>query len=127
RWRTISESTLSCFTDPTASILATFTTDLRLSGGWSDHTPANNIGSAPTMNSFMQSPNIDYNMFMNQLSFDAAALTSLSMGDSDYQSQSSAFAATTPLMNVAIVPNPLRSYLLDSATISPPASTGLDH
>ncbi|KHN89156.1 Female germline-specific tumor suppressor gld-1 [Toxocara canis] len=90
-------------------------------------TSANNTGSAPTMNSFMQSPNIDYNMFMNQLSFDAAALTSLSMGNSDCQPQSSAFAATTPLMNAAVVPNPLQSYLLYSATISPPASTGSDH
>uniref|UniRef100_A0A914RX85 K Homology domain-containing protein n=1 Tax=Parascaris equorum TaxID=6256 RepID=A0A914RX85_PAREQ len=27
-------------------------------------TPASNIGSAPTMNSFMQSPNIDYNVLM---------------------------------------------------------------
>lgn len=33
RWRTISESTLSCFTDPTASIFSTFTTDPCLSGG----------------------------------------------------------------------------------------------
>ncbi|VDM48625.1 unnamed protein product [Toxocara canis] len=89
-------------------------------------TPAN-IGTAPTMSSFVHSPDIDYSTSMKQLSFDAAALTSFSVGNGDYQPQSSAFAAATSLINAAPVPNPLQSYLLDFATISPPASTSSYH
>ncbi|KHN72604.1 Female germline-specific tumor suppressor gld-1 [Toxocara canis] len=88
-------------------------------------TPAN-IGSAPTTNSFVQSPSVDYSMLMNQLSFDTAALTSFSMGNGDFQPQSSAFPVATSLINAAPVPNPLQSYLLDSTAITPPASTGRD-
>ncbi|KHN85398.1 Female germline-specific tumor suppressor gld-1 [Toxocara canis] len=64
-------------------------------------TPANNIGSAPAMNSFTQSSKIDYSVLMNQLPFDGAALRSLSMGNGDYQPQSSAFVAATPLISAA--------------------------
>uniref|UniRef100_A0A915BJE1 K Homology domain-containing protein n=1 Tax=Parascaris univalens TaxID=6257 RepID=A0A915BJE1_PARUN len=85
-------------------------------------TPASNIGSAPTMNSFMQSPNIDYNVLMNQLSFDAA-LASFSMGG-DYQPQTPPFPTATSLINAAPLPNPLQSYLVDPSTITPPGSTG---
>ncbi|KHN80618.1 Female germline-specific tumor suppressor gld-1 [Toxocara canis] len=86
--------------------------------------PITPASSAVTMNSFVQSSNIDYSMFMNQSSFDAAALTSFSMGKGDYQPQSSAFAAPTPLINAAPLPTSLQPYLLDSATISPSPSTG---
>ncbi|KHN79050.1 Female germline-specific tumor suppressor gld-1 [Toxocara canis] len=62
-----------------------------------------------------------------QSSFDAAALTSFSMGKGDYQPQSSAFAAPNPLINATPLPNSLQPYLLDSATISPSPSTGSEH
>ncbi|KHN86021.1 Female germline-specific tumor suppressor gld-1 [Toxocara canis] len=89
--------------------------------------PITPASSAVTANSFMQSPNIDYSMLMNQLSFDAATLTSFSMGKGDYQPQSSAFAALTPLISAAPVPNSLQPYLLDSASISPSPSPGSEH
>ncbi|VDM50704.1 unnamed protein product [Toxocara canis] len=85
-------------------------------------TPAN-IGSAPTTNSFVQSSSVDYSMLMNQLSFDTAALTSFSMGNGDFQPQSSAFPVATSLPQFQIrcsrifsIRPPLRHRLLQVET-----------
>lgn len=87
-------------------------------------TPSSSIGSAPAMNSFMQSPNIDYNVLMNQLSFDTA-LASFSMGGEN-QSHTSTFPSATSLINTAPLPDPLQSYLVDPSIITPPASISSD-
>ncbi|VDN07408.1 unnamed protein product [Thelazia callipaeda] len=88
-------------------------------------TPGTNINTPTGVNAFMQSPNIDYNVMMNQLSFDAALQTFPMAGD--YQSHSSAqYPTATSLLNAATTPNnsALQSYFIESNPITPPESTG---
>uniref|UniRef100_A0A8R1TQF9 KH domain-containing protein n=2 Tax=Onchocerca TaxID=6281 RepID=A0A8R1TQF9_ONCVO len=89
-------------------------------------TPGTNINTPTGVNAFMQSSNIDYNMMMNQLSFDAA-LQSFPMAG-DYQAHSSAaYPTATSLLNAAATTgnnNTLQSYFIESNPITPPESTG---
>ncbi|MCP9263114.1 Protein quaking [Dirofilaria immitis] len=89
-------------------------------------TPGTNINTPTGVNAFMQSSNIDYNMMMNQLSFDTT-LQSFPMAG-DYQAHSSAaYPTTTSLLNAAATTgnnNTLQSYFIESNPITPPESTG---
>uniref|UniRef100_A0A915Q788 K Homology domain-containing protein n=1 Tax=Setaria digitata TaxID=48799 RepID=A0A915Q788_9BILA len=89
-------------------------------------TPGTNISTPTGVNAFMQSSNIDYNMMMNQLSFDAALQSFPVAGD--YQPHSSAaYPTATSLLNAAATTgnnNALQSYFIESNPITPPESTG---
>uniref|UniRef100_A0A915C1H6 K Homology domain-containing protein n=1 Tax=Parascaris univalens TaxID=6257 RepID=A0A915C1H6_PARUN len=87
-------------------------------------TPGSSTGSAPAVNNFVQSPNIDYNMLMNQLSFETA-LASFSIGGEN-QSHTSIFPSAASLINTASLPDPLQSCLIDPSVITPPTSIGSD-
>lgn len=70
---------------------------------------------APTVASYLQSQNVEYNLMVNQLSFDTAM-------SAFARPQNSAYTTTAPIINT---PSTLQPYFIDPLT--PPGSTGSDH
>ncbi|VDK58436.1 unnamed protein product [Gongylonema pulchrum] len=90
-------------------------------------TPGTNISTPSAVNAFMQSPNIDYNVMMNQLSFDTALQSFPIANDFQQHSSAQSYPTATSLLNAAAAStnnNTLQSYFIDSNSITPPESTG---
>lgn len=85
-------------------------------------TPGTNVGGSSTVNTYLQSPNLDYNMMMNQLSLDGP-LASVPL---EFQQHNSPFPSGTSLAAPAAVPKSLQHYFIDPMPITPPGSTGSD-
>lgn len=85
-------------------------------------TPGTNVGGSSTVNTYLQSPNLDYNMMMNQLSLDGP-LAPLPL---EFQQHNSPFPSGTSIAAPATVPKNMQHYFFDPLPITPPGSTGSD-